>query len=272
MIIFELFIAALLGAFVGKLLYKVVYFLPIILLETPPKDEEVAWVSRELFRRIFLSPRCLFCQAETSWADYFPIIGYFRSKGECRSCKKKIGKLSIALEIGTALLFVLAAIVAVNPIQLLIIVVVSSLIICCFITDYQFKILPDQLTLTLLWAGLAASATGVWGNPVYSIYGAIAGYGIFWAINELFRYIKHKEGMYPGDFKFNAAIGAVFGVYYLLPILLVSLVLLIVFTAIRFFFKEKSFLLNMMREEIAYGCYVAVVSLLFLFFTLYNII
>ena len=98
----------------------------------------------------------------------------------------------------------------------------AALLICLFLIDFDTQILPDDLNYVLLWLGLLAAAIG-WTVPLKSaVWGAAVGYLLFWSIFQLFKLATGKEGMGYGDFKLLAALGAWFGVEYLLAIVLLS--------------------------------------------------
>lgn len=165
------------------------------------------------------------------------------------------------LEIFMALLFSLSAwFFPIGP-QLIFILCVSCLLICCFITDYEHGILPDQFTLSLVWIGLIGTLYPVLIEPQEAILGAVFGYGFFWLSNVIYRYFRGVEGMYPGDFKLNAGIGACFGFKFLFLILFASSILLLVVTLIRFLFLKKNSKLDFLYQEIPYGCYASVVTI-----------
>jgi leader peptidase (prepilin peptidase) / N-methyltransferase len=108
-------------------------------------------------------------------------------------------------------------------------VVITWFLIALTFIDLDHQLLPDSLTMPLLWLGLLASLTG-WGSassslpvdPVSAISGAALGYLSLWAVYHAFRLLTHKEGMGYGDFKLLAAFGAWLGWRMLLPIVLLS--------------------------------------------------
>lgn len=165
------------------------------------------------------------------------------------------------LEILLALLFFLSAcFFPIGP-QLIFTLCVSCLLICCFITDYEHGILPDQFTLSLVWVGLVGTLYPVFIEPQEAILGAVFGYGFFWLSNVIYRYFRGVEGMYPGDFKLNAGIGACLGLKLLFTILFASSILLLIVTALRFLFSKKDSKLDFLYQEIPYGCYASVVTI-----------
>jgi leader peptidase (prepilin peptidase)/N-methyltransferase len=88
--------------------------------------------------------------------------------------------------------------------------------------DLRTTLLPDQLTLSLLWIGLGLSTITLFTSPSQAIFGAIAGYLSLWTVYKLFKWLTGKEGMGYGDFKLLAALGAWCGATAILPIVLIS--------------------------------------------------
>jgi leader peptidase (prepilin peptidase)/N-methyltransferase len=95
-------------------------------------------------------------------------------------------------------------------------------LIALAVIDIHEQILPDQITLPLVWLGLIASLFGHWTNPTSAIIGASLGYLSLWSVMHLFKWITGKEGMGYGDFKLNAAIGAWLGWQMIPSVILVS--------------------------------------------------
>ena len=262
-------LAFFLGSYVGKFMGFTVHFLPQILLE----DCEKGRLPRDIFKSYFKEPFCWHCKHPLKRTDQLPLIGYFLQKGTCRQCGKPIESKVIWLEWGIALLFGLSALVFPFNFSLLFVLFATCLLICCIITDYEYGILPDQFTLLLLWMGLLGSLFPVFIAPREAILGAIAGYGFFWVINLIYYYFRNIEGMFPGDFKINAAIGALVGLKLLFPILLISLLLVIVVALVKVYLSPKltdtgHFITEYLHKEIAYGCLVSLVAIVSLFLLL----
>lgn len=134
----------------------------------------------------------------------------------------------------------------------------------CFITDYEYGILPDEFTLSLMWVGLVGSLFPLLPDPKEAILGAVVGYVFFWIFNLIYRYFRGVDGMYPGDFKLNAGIGACVGLKILFPILFASLVLSLIVTGVRFLLRKGS-KTSFLNQEIPYGCYASLVTMIALF-------
>jgi len=157
--------------------------------------------------------------------ENIPLLSYLFLKGRCSSCKTRISMRYPVIEATTAILFLLVAMHFGPTLQTLAAIGLTAVLIALTFIDIDHQLLPDDLTLILLWTGLFASLFNVFTDPVSSIIGALAGYLSLWLIYHLFRLLTGKEGMGYGDFKLLAALGAWTG-WQMLPliILLSSLV------------------------------------------------
>ena len=153
------------------------------------------------------------------------MLSYLRLRGRCSACKARISARYPTVEILSALLF--AAVgwrFGAQPLALLWCGFAAALIALAGI-DWDTTLLPDNLTLPLLWAGLVSAALG-WTIPLAAaVWGAVAGYVSLWAVYWLFKLTTGKEGMGYGDFKLLAALGAWLGAPMILPIVLAASVL-----------------------------------------------
>jgi leader peptidase (prepilin peptidase)/N-methyltransferase len=181
--------------------------------DTPPPD--IVW-SRS---------QCPKCDHPIKSYENIPLISYLLLRGRCSSCKARISMRYPLVEAITAIMFLAVAMHFGPTLQSLAALGLTAVFIALTGIDIDHQLLPDDLTLTLLWCGLFASLFGVFTDPVSSIIGALAGYLSLWSVYHLFRLLTGKEGMGYGDFKLLAAIGAWLG-WQMLPlvILLSSLV------------------------------------------------
>ena len=269
MFILSVLLAFILGAFVGRFMAMTVHFLPQILLEGCDKGR----IPRDIFTWFFKEPFCWHCQKPIVWSHRIPLVGTILQKGKCRHCGQPIGLRVPLLEWGIGLLFGISALFFPIDFSLIFVLAASCILICCFITDFEYGILPDQLTYPLIWLGLIGSMSPVFINTHQAIIGAIVGYGIFWLINFIYRYLRKSDGMFPGDFKLNAGIGACVGIKVLVPVIAISLVLLIVGTFIKVLYGQKvtdtGHLVNQyLHKEVAYACYISIVAIVSLFLLL----
>ncbi|HEX5639486.1 MAG TPA: A24 family peptidase [Burkholderiaceae bacterium] len=171
-----------------------------------------------------LVPRshCPHCNTPLRVADNIPLISWLVLRGRCGHCGTKISARYPVVEALTA---VLSAVVAYKfgftTTTVLALVLMWTLVALTFI-DADTTLLPDDLTLPLLWLGLGANIFGTFVPLSDAVIGAIAGYLVLWSIYWLFKLTTGKEGMGYGDFKLLAALGAWMGWKALLPIVLLS--------------------------------------------------
>ncbi|MBN9204335.1 prepilin peptidase [Methylibium petroleiphilum] len=164
--------------------------------------------------------RCPQCGHRIRWFENVPVLSWLLLRGRCSACKTPISPRYPLFEIATGLLFALLAWrFGAQPTVLAWCAFVAVLLALSGI-DWDTTLLPDSLTLPLLWAGLVAAALG-WTLPLStSVWGAVFGYLSLWSVYWLFKLTTGKEGMGAGDFKLLAALGAWLGWQMLLPIVL----------------------------------------------------
>ena len=217
-------ILALFGLAIGSFLNVVIHRLPQM-LERGWRIEsaELLGVAIETPAPIGLArprSRCPSCGHAIAWHENIPLVSYLRLRGRCAACKAPITARYPLVEAATALLFAAVAWrFGAQPTTLLWCGFVAALVALAVI-DWDTTLLPDHLTLPLLWAGLVAAALG-WTLPLATaLWGAVAGYLSLWAVYWLFKLTTGKEGMGYGDFKLLAALGAWLGWSMVLPIVL----------------------------------------------------
>jgi leader peptidase (prepilin peptidase)/N-methyltransferase len=233
-------LAGVLGLLIGSFLNVVIHRLPKMLdrqwreqcaeLE-PVTPASTAPASPGAAPYNLVTPRsaCPACHAPIHAWQNIPLISYLALRGRCASCGVRISPRYPLIE---ALCGVLTAAVAWKfgvSWEALAAALVTWFLIALAGIDLDHQLLPDDLTLPLLWAGLVASllwtpgvATSLPVSPVEAIVGAAAGYVSLWLVYQLFRLCTGKEGMGYGDFKLLAALGAWLGGRMLLPIVLGS--------------------------------------------------
>lgn len=170
--------------------------------------------------------RCPHCGHRIRWHENLPILGWLRLGGRCAGCSKRISVRYPLVELLTGTLFAAVAWrFGPQPVALLWCGAVAVLVALAAI-DWDTTVLPDSLTLPLLWAGLLAAALGWTGLPLTTaLWGAAAGYLSLWSVYWLFKLTTGKEGMGYGDFKLMAALGAWLGWQMIVPILLAASVI-----------------------------------------------
>ena len=186
--------------------------------------------------------RCPSCASEIrSWQN-IPVISYLMLRGKCANCKTAISARYPIVEFVTMLLSLIVAWQLGPTPQAVLGIIVTWFFVSMSVIDFDHQLLPDSLTLPLMWIGLLAALAPVFTDLRSAVIGAAAGYLILWTIYQLFRIITGKEGMGFGDFKLLVAIGALLG-WQALPvvILLSSLVGAVVgVTIIAFTGRDKN--------------------------------
>jgi leader peptidase (prepilin peptidase)/N-methyltransferase len=219
-------ILALWGLCIGSFLNVVIHRLPMMLERSWKLDSaEMLGVKVDLPAPITLSKprsRCPSCGHQIAWHENIPVLSYLRLSGKCSACKAKISARYPVVEVITGALFAATAWrFGAHPTMLLWCGVVAVLVALAGI-DWDTTLLPDSLTLPLLWAGLVASALN-WTIPLTSaLWGAVAGYLSLWTVYWIFKKTTGKEGMGYGDFKLLAALGAWLGAQMVLPVVLAA--------------------------------------------------
>ena len=216
--------AFLIGLIVGS-------FLNVVILRIPPLLEydwrcqcrellEIEAVDEERPAGIaFARSRCPRCGHGIRAHENIPLISYLVLGGKCSSCKSRISIRYPLVEFVTAVLFVVTIWQFGPTVQGLSALVLTSFLIAMTGIDIDHQLLPDNLTIPLMWLGIVLSFWSVHTDLASSVTGAISGYLFLWAIYHLFRLLTGKEGMGYGDFKLLAALGAWLG-WAMLPLVI----------------------------------------------------
>lgn len=168
----------------------------------PPAEDE---------RFDLISPRsrCPHCSQPVRALDNVPVISWLLLGGRCRSCKARISIQYPLVEALTAALTVMVALRFGATGYTLLAIAFTWILIPAAVIDLRTTLLPDNLTLPLLWLGLLAAVAGASPvSPANAIVGAAVGYGLLWGLYHVFRILTGKEGMGYGDFKLLGALGA----------------------------------------------------------------
>ncbi|MES1195872.1 MAG: A24 family peptidase, partial [Steroidobacter sp.] len=171
-----------------------------------------------------VAPRsaCPNCGAQITAAQNIPVISWLALKGKCANCKVPISARYPIVEACTALLSVIVALKFGFTLQTAAVLVLTWCLIALSMIDFDHQILPDQITLPLLWIGLLLSAANeqVLGVNMHdAIIGAATGYLSLWLVYHAYKLVTGKEGMGYGDFKLLAALGAWMG-WKMLPVII----------------------------------------------------
>ncbi|WP_395947152.1 prepilin peptidase [Caedibacter taeniospiralis] len=228
--------ATIIAICIGSFLNVVILRLPKILEDQYQREaqelpgvnngESLATQQHENIHRSSACPNCH--TALKAWHN-IPVLSFIFLRGKCAFCQHKISPIYPIIEILTgALILLILWFFGINAFSLLLCVLCFFLIPLVAI-DLKHFMLPDVLTLPLLWLGLLANCAFFFTTPTMAILGASAGYGILWLVFWVFKWITQKEGMGYGDFKLMAALGAWFGIQSLLFLIFVSALSGIVF-------------------------------------------
>lgn len=212
-----------LGLLIGSFLNVVIHRLPIMMQRE--SDNYVATESGKepphtsTYNLIAPRSACPHCQHKISALENIPVISYLLIGGKCRGCKTAISKRYPIIEAITGLLsgFMIwhfgSGIAGMGAVLF-----VWFLIAMTFI-DADTQLLPDDLTLPLMWLGLLINVNSSFTSLDSAVIGAVAGYLSLWSVYWLFKLVTGKEGMGYGDFKLLAALGAWMG-WSMLPLII----------------------------------------------------
>jgi len=223
-------IVGLLGLLIGSFLNVVVYRLPKIMERQWAAEcaefTGTAAPTQAPFNLMVPRSSCPHCGHQIRWFENIPVASYVVLRGQCAACKVRISPRYPAVEIATGVLFFFCAWNwGITPTGAAWCFFAATLLTLALI-DWDTTLLPDDLTLPLLWMGLVAASlqwTSV--GLQAALWGAIAGYLSLWAVYWGFKLITGKEGMGYGDFKLFAALGAWFGWQALIPMILLASVI-----------------------------------------------
>ncbi|WP_350634672.1 A24 family peptidase [Pseudoalteromonas sp. GW168-MNA-CIBAN-0100] len=231
---FYLTTIGLISLCIGSFLNVVIYRLPLmmqrewqsecrLLLEdeltgNKPKQANI----NEPFNLVKPNSTCPKCKTAIKPWQNIPIISWLALKGKCASCSNPISARYPAVELITALLSLIVAYSFGTTEQALLYIFVTWILVALTFIDIDHMLLPDQLTLPLVWLALIASVMGYTITPTDAIIGAACGYLSLWSVFWLFKLLTGKEGMGYGDFKLLAVFGALLGWQSLLTIILLS--------------------------------------------------
>ena len=224
-------IAAVLGLLIGSFLNVVIYRVPKMMERQWAEEcaELTGTPAAPAEKLNLLTPRsrCSGCGHPIGWQETIPVLSYVFLRGRCSACNAPYGVRYPLVELLTGGLFFFCAWRWGWTLTTLAWCGFSAVLLALAVIDWDTTLLPDDLTLPLLWAGLLAAAlqwnTGV--DLPTALWGAVAGYLSLWAVYWAFKLATGKEGMGYGDFKLFAALGAWFGWPALVPIILMASVI-----------------------------------------------
>lgn len=219
--------AALFGLAVGSFLNVVILRLPRRLEWQWQRDSREVLGEPELYDPpppgIVVEPsHCPHCKHKLAWWENIPVLSYAMLRGRCRGCQTRISPQYPLVEL-LMMLLVLACVWRFGfgwrgfGAMLL-----SAFLVSLSGIDLRTRLLPDQLTLPLMWLGLIACVENLYIGQKSALLGVMAGYFSLWSVYWLFKQLTGKEGMGYGDFKLLGALGAWVGLKGILPIIMIS--------------------------------------------------
>ncbi len=260
---------SILGLAIGSFLNVVIYRLPIMLQREWEKDykdcsehlKKTASVKYKTFNLIIPHSHCPKCSQQIPWWQNIPVVSYILLHGKCSHCKAAIHWRYPVVELLGGLSALLVAMhfgISIKTLSLLILT--WSLIAAIFI-DFDHLILPDSITLPLIWLGLLLSTSHIFTTPENAIIGAAGGYLCPWFIAYIFKLIRKIDGMGYGDFKLLAVFGAWLG-WQMIPLILFAASLIGSIVGITLIVRKK----HKFTKPIPFGPYLAIAGWLAFFF------
>lgn len=235
---------ALFSLAVGSLLNVVIYRLPIMLHNEWQREYcELMNIKTEEIQTLNLFvPRsfCPTCKTMVKAWQNIPILSYLFLRGRCYHCKSTISIRYPLIELGTMLLSLYACWNFGFTWQLPFALIALWLLICLFFIDIDHQLLPDSITLSLLWLGLIANTENLFAPLPEAVLSAAGAYIGLWLFIKLFYLVTGKIGMGNGDFKLFAAFGAWFSWKFLPLILLFSSIAGTIIGLLYLYLQDKS--------------------------------
>jgi len=241
MIILIIIIGLVVGSFISMLVYRI----PVILFREWRKDCQLFLAehpaekdTKKPMNLALPSSHCPHCEQALKWYHNIPIVGYLIQGGRCTHCHKKIPLRYPIIELLATItpIFCYAQFGFTTSFYLT--TFLSWIMILQSYIDIEHQIIPDQITLPILWLGLFINTFNVFTDINSAIFGAIAGYLSLWIFAKLFFLITKKEGMGHGDFKLLAMLGAWLG-WQVLPLIILMSSLIGAITGIAILLIKK---------------------------------
>ncbi len=254
-----LLISIIFGLCIGSFLNVVIYRLPLMLKAQWQTECHAFLNIKQSTPKTIMSllhPKrsfCPNCNTLIHWFDNLPIISFLllRAKGRC--CGQPISWRYPLIELLGGITTLFAFIHFGITLQASFASLISFALITLAAIDMEHQLLPDILTISLLWVGLLASLKTLWIPPSTAIIGAVAGYLSLWLVAKVFHCLRGQEGMGHGDMKLLAAFGAIMGWQALPLIVLTSCILALIFAVFQILRKRASF-----KSKIPYGTFLCI--------------
>ena len=255
---FFLAFMAVLSLFIGSFLNVIIYRLPRMMEQSWSEECRIYLGLKphsELEKLNLYLPfsHCPSCKKVIRPWHNIPIFSYFWLKGRCAYCKASVSLRYPLVEVLTLIASFYVTLRFGFSLQLIAALLLTWISICLLFIDLDYQLLPDSLTLLLLWLGLFFSLLPVFRDSHDAIIGAIIGYLIFASTQWVFEQITGKTGMGQGDFKFLAALGAYLG-WQMLPLI----ILLASFSGVIFAVTHMIIKRQFKSVPLPFGPYLAV--------------
>jgi leader peptidase (prepilin peptidase)/N-methyltransferase len=221
-----------LGLIVGSFLNVVIHRLPIMLEREWRRDcrqflghdaeASDQTESEPSWNLIWPGSHCPHCAKPLAAHENIPLLSFLWLRGRCSACQAAISPRYPAVELLSALLSAVVAHRFGPEVQVLPALLLTWGLLALSFIDAEHQLLPDAITLPMLWLGLLLSVFQVFTDSTAAILGAVAGYLSLWLVYQLFKWLTGREGMGYGDFKLLALLGAWLGWEHLPQIILLS--------------------------------------------------
>lgn len=209
------------GLMVGSFLNVVIYRVPVMMERSFKRDyleyfePDSAELKRleqaEKFNLLIPRSRCPKCGHQITALENIPVISWLFLRGKCSGCKLPISFRYPAIETLSGLLTLACAFMFPPSLKLMAGIILVWVFISLAFIDFDKMLLPDEITIPLIWLGLIFNYFGVFCSLQEAFIGAVSGYLVLWAFYWIFKLLTGKEGMGYGDFKLTSAIGGWFG-------------------------------------------------------------
>lgn len=250
--------AVVLGLIVGSFINVVIVRYPKMLKATWTQEcreflKQPRTKPEKSFNLLYPGSHCPQCDTPIKVWHNVPLFSYLFLRGKCAHCKKIISPQYTIIELLTAAVTLIVLYRFGFSWQTLAALILSWGLVTLSGIDIKEKILPDSMTMPLLWLGLLLSLFHLFVPPFFAIIGASVGYLLLWGATKLYAIIRRREGMGHGDFKMLALLGAWLGVGSILNILIIASVLGLIFAVILIFNKRAT-----LQQPLPFGPFLAI--------------